>query len=387
MNLITLEELKNLASDHEKPCVSIYMPIIRAGDEIRQNPIRFKNLVRRAEEQLIGMGMRSSEAQAFLEPAFELQRHEIFWERQSDGLALFISRDTSHKYRLPLEFPELTVVTDFFHIKPLLQLFTANESFYVLALSQNSIRLLEGSKFSIDELDLEDVPQSLAEALQWDDPEAQLQFRTGDMPSTGGEQTGIFHGHGVGTDDQKTNILRYFHKINDGLHSLLAEENKPLILAGVEYLLPIYREANSYNYLEDEGITGNPENMEEKEIHSKAWAIVEKRFQQEHNQAAERYKQLSGTSQITAQIGEIVPAAYYGQVDHLFVNLETQVWGVFDPETRRIEFHEEARPGSRDLVDAAVAQTILNGGKVFTVTEADLPDGSAASAILRWPME
>jgi hypothetical protein len=387
MNLMTSEELKSLASDHEKPCVSIYMPIIRAGDEIRQNPIRFKNLVRGAEEQLTGMGMRSSEAQAFLEPAFELQRHEIFWERQSDGLALFISPEGIQKYRLPLEFPELAVVADFFHIKPLLPLFSATGRFYVLTLSQNSIRLLEGSQFSIDEVDLDDVPKSLAEALQWDDPEAQLQFRTGDMPSTGGEQTGIFHGQGVGTDDQKTDILRYFHIIDDGIRTLLVDENKPLVLAGVEYLLPIYREANSYNYVEEEGITGNPEKMEKKEIHAKAWPIVEKRFIQEHRQAAEQYKQLSGTAQATTQIGEIVPAAYYGQVDHLFVNLETKVWGTFDPETSRIEFHEEARPGNRDLVDAAVAQTILNGGKVFTATEADLPDGSPASAVLRWPME
>lgn len=33
----------------------------------------------------------------------------------------------------------------------------------------------------------------------------------------------------------------------------------PLVLAGVEYLLPIYRRANTYPYLLDGGVTGNPE--------------------------------------------------------------------------------------------------------------------------------
>jgi len=41
----------------------------------------------------------------------------------------------------------------------------------------------------------------------------------------------------------------------------------PLVLAGVEYLFPIYQEANTYPDLVEEGITGNPENLKPEELH------------------------------------------------------------------------------------------------------------------------
>jgi len=45
------------------------MPTHRAGTETRQDPIRLKNLLSRAREQLVDGGLRSTEADGILEPA------------------------------------------------------------------------------------------------------------------------------------------------------------------------------------------------------------------------------------------------------------------------------------------------------------------------------
>ena len=57
------------------------------------------------------------------------------------------------------------VVTDNFHIKPLLPLFTGDGHFYILALSQNEVRLLSGTRYSVSEVEIGQVGGSLAEAI------------------------------------------------------------------------------------------------------------------------------------------------------------------------------------------------------------------------------
>ena len=115
---------------------------------------------------------------------------------------------------------------------------------------------MEGTGRNVQEIELESVPKSLDEALQYDELEKQVRFRTGSV--SGGTGMAMVSGHGGVADDTKDNLLKYFRLIDRGLHDLLRDERAPLVLAGVEYLFPIYREANTYPHLIEEGIPGNP---------------------------------------------------------------------------------------------------------------------------------
>ena len=42
------EELRSVLADSQTPAISIFVPTHRAGQEIRQDPIRLKNLVKEA---------------------------------------------------------------------------------------------------------------------------------------------------------------------------------------------------------------------------------------------------------------------------------------------------------------------------------------------------
>ncbi len=66
MDLLQKDELKTLIQKPEGPCVSIYMPTHRAFPDTKQDPIRFKNLLREAEERLKQAGFRSLEAKKLL---------------------------------------------------------------------------------------------------------------------------------------------------------------------------------------------------------------------------------------------------------------------------------------------------------------------------------
>ncbi len=389
MTILTTSELKTLTlKNHQGPFVSIYMPTHRAGPETRGDSIRLKNLITQAEEQLIESGIRAPEARKLLEPGKQLVEDYDFWQHQGDGLAVFMAANLVKTYRVPLEFEELLVVGSRFHLKPLMPLLSEDGQFYVLALSQNEVKLFRGTRFSIDEVDLEDIPKSLADALKYDLPQKQHQYHTATATpgSPAGGRPAVFHGHGIGADEEKNNLLRYFQQINKGLHSFLVEDNpaKPLVLAGVEYLFPIYKEANTYPNLMDNGVKGNVEVLQPGALQRQAWQIVRPFFQQAQKDAMGRYKELANTERASKDIRQILPAAHYGQVDTLFVAVNQQQWGNFNPNTNTLELRPEPKNGDEDLLDTAAVQTLLKGGTIFAVAPEKIPDDAPMAAIFRY---
>ena len=164
MDLLNKDQLWSLMEVADEACVSIYLPTHSAGDQIQQDPIRLKNLLRIAEEKLTESGMRSTAAKDLLEPARVLLDDDGFWRHGTQELAIFVAPGFFRYYRLPVEFKELVVVTGRFHIKPLLSLLLDDGSFYILALSQKRVRLLRGTRHSVEELDI--VCRSVRELFQ-----------------------------------------------------------------------------------------------------------------------------------------------------------------------------------------------------------------------------
>ncbi len=371
----------------EGKCISLFLPTHRMGTETQEDPIRFKNLLRRAEEELIQSGLRAPEARKILEPAQKLLSDSLFWSHQGDGLAAFLTAKNCAVYRLPYSVEEMVVVGNRFHLKPLLPLLSGDGRFYVLALSQNNVRLLQGTRYSISEVDLKGVPRSLADALKYDNPEKQLQFHTKTQhhnEGKGGRRAAIYHGQGNGTDEAKDNILRYLRQVDSGLRDFLNDQNSPLILAGVGYLLPIYREANSYRHLLNGGIEGNPQKLSPEELHRKAWSLVEPYYKKAEEAAAGLLREASGKGRTCEDLPEILSAARRGKVDILFVALDHSVWGTYDPHADRTDVHERAFPGDEDLLDRAALETLSKGGTVFAVPAERVPLEAPLTALFRY---
>jgi hypothetical protein len=388
MDLLTRTELEQLMRKDQHWCVSIYIPTHRTGTDAQQDPLRLRNQLREAEKRLSARGVSRRDVQKMLEPASKLLQEHNFWQHQSDGLAIFLSANGVRRYRLPLYFEELVVVGNHFHITPLLPLFTCDGQFFILALSQNKVRLLNGTRDSVSEVDIGQVGGSLAEAIPSADHQMSLQLHTsGSTGGMSGSGSVTFHGQGGGSDESgKNELLRYFRLISDGLTEFLKEDRRPLVLAGVEFLLPIYKEANTYPNLIDTVIKGNPDLLSADELHKSAWDILEPFFQAAQEEAIAHYQQLAGqvSARVADTLEEILPAAYHGQVETLFVATEMQQWGIFDPVTNKFEYHDQMETGDESLLDLAAVQTYLKGGVVYVMDSDKVPGGTNASAILRY---
>jgi|SRR5579883_429993 len=382
MDLFTRTDLRTLLKEHERPCVSLFMPAHRGGSE--EDPIRFRNLLSQAEERLVAHGLHAPAARELLAPLHTLLADATFWPNQCDGLAVFLAGNFLRIFRLPCSFREELEVGGLFSITPLLPLLSGDGRFYVLALSQNAIRLFQGTRFTISPVDLKRVPHNFAEAVRMHDRDEVLTFHT--RPTSGGSWGAIFEGHGVGIDDKKEDLLRYFQKIDRGLHELLREERAPLILAAVDYLMPIYRDANTYPHLLEKGIDGNPDRMHEKELHGRAWAVVEPHFRENLRQVIGVYHQAAGVGKATADAKRIIPAAYRGELETLFVALGRRLWGKLDPSTDQLEVHDHQEVGDEDLLNLAAIHTLQHGNTVYALPPEPMPGGGSVAGIYHLPL-
>lgn len=386
MDILKRSDLQELIETNGEWHVSLYMPTERAGAEQQQNPIRLKNLMAEAEEKLLGYGVRRPDVEEMLRPAEELLSNREFWQHQSDGLAVFLSDGVSRIYRLPQRFEELVVVGKKFHAQPLLPLFSGNGNFYILALNLNQTRLFLASRDDLSEVEFENMPTSLAESLEGGDLQKNLGFHTStDNTSGGGERPAIFYGQGV-EDDRKEDILRYFQHVEDVLAGARDDESAPMVLAGVDYLIPLYREVSKYRNLLDEDIVGSPARQDIKDLHAKAWKLVEPIFMRNQQQAIDRFSELHGQQNglATSDLDAAVKAAIGGRVETLIVPLGVQKWGRYDPAQDAVLLDPEPTTENEDMVNFAATQTILNSGNVYAVPAEQLPGGGDVAAILRY---
>jgi hypothetical protein len=388
MNRLSRKDIVKLAARQADPSVSIYLPFTSEPDQQDQNRVRLKNLVAKAQTQLVEEhGWRPPEAEAFMKPAQRLTANGRFQAKPgTGGVAIYLTAGDQISYDLPISFQERVVVGERFYLKPLLPLLARNGRFYILALSLGQVQLLESTQYGVQEVPLgDDVPNSLDEAMQWDDPEQRLQWHS--ATDSDARRPAAFHGHGVtGQETKKENILRYFQQVDAALKSVLRDEEIPLILAAVDYLLPLYREANSYGLLLDETLNTDPQSLSVQELHKRAWKeILSPYFAQNQAAAAARFNDLAGTDRASADLADLVRAAHDGQIDVLFAAKDQEQWGAFDEAKRRVAVYDSAESGGEELIDLTAVQTLLHGGTVYVMAQEEVPRQQTVAAIFRYP--
>lgn len=243
--------------------------------------------------------------------------------------------------------------------------------------------MLQCTRYSAMEIDLPELVGGLRKVLNYDDSGQELQFNTGTADG-GGRRSAMFHGHGVGVDDAKDEIIQYFRKINEVTWKILQNETAPLVLAGVDYLLPLYRSVSGYSNPLNDGIQGNPDELPVQTLHAKAWEIVQPYFTKSLEDATARLQQNAGTGLASGELREIVAASLQGRVDVLFVATDQQCWGTIDITGKEITLDEEVTVGSEDLLNVIAVETLMHGGQVYAVDSAQVPLTGPAAALFRY---
>ncbi|MDF1501185.1 MAG: hypothetical protein P1P76_12025 [Anaerolineales bacterium] len=378
-----VQDLDEIIGAEGPLCVSFFTPTHEVGGEWQGDRIHLKNLIQEAQKQLNDLETPKAQIEQLLEPAQRFLLDDETWKQMREGLAIFSSTDRQFKYQVPFTVEPLVVIGRRFHIKPILPWLTRNGPYYLLALSQNNVRLFKCSPESCVNVDLGSTPTSIQEALHYDDPETRLTMHTTEKQGLkGAGDPAMFHGHGVGQDDQEANLKRYLHAVATGVENILGGEKAPLMLYGVEENIALYREVNSFPHLFEVALHGNPDVKEAGDLHREADKHMQDYFERGKTRALERFNNHRGTDQVSQDLEEVLIHAFQARIAYLFVAVDDHVWGQFDPDTLQMQQNDTADPGRVDLLDLCAAYTLQHGGEVFALPGDEMPVGDTPIAAL-----
>ncbi len=382
MDLLTDKDIQKLATaGGDGIHVSLFMPTHRYGSEVQADQLQWKNLVSGVEAALLEE-MRRPDVEALLKPARDLQQDSMAWQYMSDGLAMFLTPDSDETYRLPAPLPELATMGERFITGPLMHLLSGDEHYLMLGLSQNEVRLLDGSRHSVVQVELNDVPTSLEDAIEPAEPRSNTMTRPA---SSGSRGRAVFFGHGTGDDSSKENDLNLFmRQVADGMSEILRDQRAPLVLVGLDASVAAYRDANKYSHVLDEAVIRNPDQLSTQELHELAWPVVEARLRAERQTVIDRFHELNGTGRVASELSSVQEAAEQGRVDTIFMKAQPWCWErVSGDDLAVVRLGKDERYAECEVLDKAAVDTLSNGGTVYATSQ-QVVDDSEVAAIMRY---
>ncbi|WP_207479794.1 baeRF3 domain-containing protein [Arenibaculum pallidiluteum] len=391
-------DIDQLLAHEQAPAISFYLPTHGAGLEVRQDPVRLRNLRTRAIERLTASGMRAPDADALIAPVTRLIEDEVFWRQQDKGLAVFLSPGFFQAFTLCHTMPERVVVGDGFDLMPLIPLLSSHRQFLVLAMSAEETRLYQAGTHGMVRVHGVDIPMGV------DVLDAETEAQEGRKVASSGGPRGRARGErGIPADRnygdtpeelRQARFVEYLHKVANAVDSWIGNRNPPMVLAAQSELrgnfLAVGRFGSDTAELVEVDV--NPFGLSEDDLHARALAAIGPVLKAETLREIDRFYSLynDGSARSTDRPEGFVRAARFQAVDVLLVpDDQGPVWGRYDEAEDTVHVNEEKQEGDEDLIARAAMDTLRGGGRVLCVSRDELRAGSRsmpAGAILRFEM-
>ncbi len=383
MDSLAKDSLADLRNHHEPPCLSLYQPTHRQGPEKRQDPIRFRNLVKEMEESLRAKHS-ASVVEALLEPFRALADDDAFWTYTREGLAVLGASGTFQVYKLQRPVPELGIVAASFHTKPLLRILQSADRFQILGLSLKAIRLFEGNRDALDEIALrQGVPRTLVEALGAEVTDPHLTVGSYGGKGVGG--TPMHHGHGAKKDEVDKDAERFFRIVDRALlehHS--RPSGLPLLLAALPEHHHLFHQVSRNPFLLRSGIQIHPDALSIDALRERAWRAVEPNYLARLAELVDAFGEARTRKLGSDNLAQVSEAAAGGRVATLLIEADRQILGRIDAESGRMELAGVGDTEVDDLLDDLGELVASKKGDVVVVPGERMPTDTGVAAIYRY---
>ena len=389
IDIPTLEEFKALAHIKGETCVSLYLPTSPLGTSAKFNRTAFKDLAKEALSQLKEAGIDKDKIAVFEEQFDRLAgaEHDVqdedkirkrqrakpdpiesFWHYQANGLAVLTTSGMMRTFRLPNPPKPLAEVADRLHLTPLIRAMTSPHDIFVLALAEESVRLVRAfANFPPERLQVPHLARNAEEATRR--PSFHVRAPRRRLQNLEGE---------------KVLLRQYVRKVEHAMQSVLAGRNAPLALAAEEPLASMYRSLNTYPRLADEIIEGNPEERTDAELEDAAIPILDRLYSRELKAVIARYDELK-PRHATTDVSYAAHAATAGAIDQLLVDLDAVVPGLVSDIDGSVTYSASDDAETYSVVDEVARRALYTGARVMGARKEELPDHAPLTAILRYP--
>ena len=384
MEILANELIQELLSVKQEPCLSLYMTTHRNHPENLQDIIRFKNLVKQLEESLLEQ-YSDIEVKKFLKPYITLSNNREFWGHSLDGLAVLGTTELFKIIKLPIAVEELVVVADSFHTKPLRQYLQSVDRYHVLGLSLQEIRLFEGNRYSLVEIDLPpDIPKTITEALG--DELTEKHSTVASYGGVGGESSSKHHGHGGKNDEVDKDAERFFRVIANTIYENYSKPTGlPLILAALPEHHSLFQKVNKNPLLLANSIAVNPESISTDQLIKLAWEIMEPDYLLKLKSLVNKFEEAKANKSGSDNIKEVVEAAEAGRVDTILIEADRVIAErLRNKNTGTFKQADSTQPKLNDLLDDIGELVTKMGGKVMFIPPEKMPAKTGIAALYRY---
>lgn len=370
VDIPTRTEFASLAGARADACVSIYLKTTPVTQLTHASRIELGNMVREAQKQLEQTAFDKRRLAALLAELNDLIDDDEFWRFQANSLAIFASPNNIRTYRLASNLNSMVQVSDRFHLKPLFRATSFAHSAFILALSENAVRLVEmHAELPPVTVKVPGMPKDAASSVG----KSTLNDRT-------------FSGRIHGSEGQNVRFEQYVRQVDAALRPILAGRETPLILAATGRLASVFPQINSYPYLLSEIIADSPDRLTDAELVQRARPVLDNFYAQEIEEIRTLFDRRAGEHRATTDISDAARAATFGAVQTLLIDIDSTVPGFVDDDTGAVTFVEKDDAKAYGIVDEIATRAFASGARILGVRREDIPGGRELAAILRYPL-
>lgn len=368
VDIPTQQDIKALIKRRADACVSLYVPTTPLTQDVGISHTELKKLSKQAFGQLEGAAFDKRRLALMQEAMDDLLDDDEFWRLQANSLAVLLTPDDIRTFRLANNLHASVEVSDRFHLKPLLRAVAFPHTVYVLAISENAVRLVEVmADGEPQDIKVPGLPKDAASAVH---------------KSTLNSRGPV--GRIQGSEGQKVRLAQYARIVDSAIRPILAGLDVPLILAASEPLASIYRSVNSYAALIADGVTSTDDRTSNGDLAAAVRPVLDHHYETELESVRDTYEERAGSGRAFSDLSDVARAATFGAIDTLLVDIDAIMPGTIDEMSGALVLAKKAGPSQYDVLDEIAGRTINAGGRVFAVRSADIPGGGPTAAILRY---
>ena len=359
------------------------LPPYRPGEPGKPAAAILKTDLQEAASKLAARKIAKPVIEELLEPLHQLTHEEESLAGSGLGRAILRSHGVFRQFELPVPPTpaQACAVGDCFWIRPILMSLAVPEKIYVLDLSKKSVALIECGAGEAVPVELpKGTPRTLDEALNFDAPDHDLMNRSSAGPSTGA-MGGVQFGTGYGREAQRAHLHDFYKAVDRGVNEVLRAAESPLVLAGVEEDVAIYRSLNMYPHLVEQSIpapAGEPSRASQ--IVRQARGAVLFDFERRAELRLGELKERFAPVRFSMDLDAILRAAAEGRVSELYLDENGRRIGNFEGKI----FGAHANWHNEDLLNVAAVETLLAGGAVYPLPSHSMPNSAIAVAMFRY---
>lgn len=363
------------------PFISLYQPTHRHRPENKQDLIRFKNLVQEIENSLKQKYPKKDIA-SIMKPFYTLSVDKIFWNHTLDGLAIFAKEDKCIVYNLQRPVKELAIVSNSFHVKPLIRIFQSADRYQLLGLNRNEFTLYEGNRYGFEKIKFEpETPRTAKEILGDELTESYITSGT----YGGSSKHVMYHGYGGKKDELDIDIEKFFRFVD---RFVLEEYSRPtglpLILVALTEYHTIFQRISHNPYLLEDGIKVAYNALTMEELKDNVWGKLEPFYLEKTKKLVDNYKAARAKHLGSDDLAQVTRASIENRIDTLLVEADRIIPGKVNFVTGQLMKGDLEDPEFDDVLDDLAEIVFRNGGEVVILPTERMPSTTGVAATYRF---